>query len=91
MARPEPVIIVGGNSSVHGVSEKGDEVFWTTTGDVVSAMALLDVDDDGQNELVVGSEDFAIKIFQVRRDENSTQKPVSCLNSDEKGAQREFK
>jgi Bardet-Biedl syndrome 2 protein len=57
------VVIVGGNCSVHGVDATGSEVFWNVAGDVVSAMSLIDVDEDGNNELVVGSEDNRICIF----------------------------
>ena len=35
---------------------EGSEQFWTVTGDVVSALALCDVEGDGLNELLVGSE-----------------------------------
>ena len=34
------------------------------TQDNVSAMTFCDVDEDGQHELLVGSEDFEIRIFQ---------------------------
>ena len=34
------------------------------TGDNVCSLALCDVNMDGKNELVVGSEDFDIRVFQ---------------------------
>ena len=34
------------------------------TGDNVSAMAFCDVDGDGQLELLVGSEDYEIRVFR---------------------------
>ena len=34
------------------------------TGDNVSAMAFCDVDEDGQLELLVGSEDYEIRVFR---------------------------
>lgn len=40
------------------------EKFWTVTGDNVSALAFCDAEEDGKNELLVGSDDFAIRIFQ---------------------------
>ena len=56
--------IVGGNCSIQGFGHQGTELFWTVTGDNVTAMAFCDVDEDGQNELLVGSEDYEIRIFQ---------------------------
>ena len=61
----EPLAIVGGNCSIQGFDAQGAERFWTVTGDNVSALALCDADGDGKNELLVGSEDFAIRIFQA--------------------------
>jgi Bardet-Biedl syndrome 2 protein len=55
--------IVGGNCSIQGFGHDGTEQFWTVTGDNVTAMAFCDVDEDGQNELLVGSEDFEIRVF----------------------------
>ena len=34
------------------------------TGDNVSSLALCDFNSDGKNELVVGSEDYDIRVFQ---------------------------
>ncbi|KAG1676464.1 hypothetical protein FOA52_002284 [Chlamydomonas sp. UWO 241] len=59
-----PVVIVGGNCSIQGFDSKGKETFWTVTGDNVGAMAFCDVDGDGRHELLVGSDDFDIRIFQ---------------------------
>lgn len=38
--------------------------FWSVTGDKVSSMALVDVDNDGQKELLVGSDDFEVSFFE---------------------------
>jgi hypothetical protein len=38
-----------------GFDAEGRDVFWTVTGDTVSAMALADIDGDGRNELLVSS------------------------------------
>ena len=59
-----PLCVVGGNCSVQGFDAEGEEQFWTVTGDMVSALALCDVDEDGQHEILVGSEDYEIRIFQ---------------------------
>ena len=37
--------------------------FWTVTGDTGRAMALADVTGDGSNELLVGSDDYEIRVF----------------------------
>eukprot|EP00736_Rhodelphis_marinus_P008019 Rmarinus@m.8619 len=59
-----PHAIIGGNCSVQAFDHEGNEQFWTVTGDNVSAMALCDVNEDGKNELLVGSDDFEIRVFQ---------------------------
>eukprot|EP00741_Cyanophora_paradoxa_P010844 tig00020544_g10484.t1 len=59
-----PLAIVGGNCSIQGFDFEGNEVFWTVTGDNVSALCFCDVDEDGLNELLVGSDDFEMRIFQ---------------------------
>ncbi len=60
-----PLAIVGGNCSIQGFNYDGDEVFWTVTGDNVSAMTFCDADGDGKNELLVGSEDYEIRVFSL--------------------------
>ncbi|BES93022.1 Bardet-Biedl syndrome 2 protein homolog [Nesidiocoris tenuis] len=59
-----PLAIVGGNCSIQGFDWQGNDPYWTVTGDNVRALALLDTDRDGQNELVVGSDDFDVRIFK---------------------------
>ncbi|CAF3460420.1 unnamed protein product [Rotaria socialis] len=61
---PETLAIVGGNCSIHGFNKKCEDVLWTVTGDNVSALSLLDFNSDGYNELVVGSEDYDIRVFR---------------------------
>nr|ADI46967.1 LOW QUALITY PROTEIN: BBS2m [Volvox carteri f. nagariensis] len=58
-----PLALIGGNCSIQGFSADGMEKFWTVTGDNVSAMAFCDVDQDGRHELLVGSDDFDVRIF----------------------------
>ncbi|CAG9855973.1 unnamed protein product [Phyllotreta striolata] len=57
------VVMVGGNSSVHGYDHEGNEIFWTAVGDIVTSIIFMDYNKDGLNELVVSSEDFNIRIF----------------------------
>nr|BAJ93985.1 predicted protein [Hordeum vulgare subsp. vulgare] len=61
---PKPLVIVGGNCSIQGFDQHGNEKFWTVTGDNVSAMCFCDIDGDSFDELLVGSEDFAIRAFK---------------------------
>eukprot|EP00775_Hariotina_reticulata_P010207 gene10207-10368_t len=60
----QPLVLVGGNCSVQGYNSMGTEVMWTVTGGNVTALALADVDDDQQNELLVGSDDADIRIYK---------------------------
>ncbi|CAF0727330.1 unnamed protein product [Brachionus calyciflorus] len=60
----DPVAIVGGNCSIMALNNIGDEVLWTVTGDNVCSLELLDFNNDSYNELLVGSEDFDIRVFK---------------------------
>ena len=59
-----PVVIAGGNCSILGYNKEGMEIFWTVTGDNISSMAFSDIDGDGMNELIVGSDDFEIRFYK---------------------------
>mmetsp|Transcript_10478 Transcript_10478/g.25127 ORF Transcript_10478/g.25127 Transcript_10478/m.25127 type:complete len:701 (-) Transcript_10478:93-2195(-) len=63
-AYEHPLAIVGGNCSIQGFDHEGNEQFWTVTGDNVACLEFVDVDQDGRMEMLVGSEDFEIRIFQ---------------------------
>lgn len=56
------VAIVGGNCSIQGFTYEGEESFWTVTGDNVTCLALRAAADN-TNQLLVGSEDYQIRIF----------------------------
>lgn len=58
-----PVCLVGGNCSIQAFDHEGTELFWTVTGDNVSALTFCDVNDDGIAELICGTEDFEIRVF----------------------------
>jgi len=62
--RKQPIVVVGGNCSIQAFDCLGEEVFWTVTSDNVSAMVLVDIDQDGERELLVGSDDATIKAFR---------------------------
>ncbi|CAH1786241.1 unnamed protein product [Owenia fusiformis] len=59
-----PLAIVGGNCSIMGYDIEGEDKFWTVTGDNVCSLALVDFNGDGKDELIVGSEDFDIRVFE---------------------------
>jgi len=58
-----PVCLVGGNCSIQAFDHEGTELFWTVTGDNVSALSFCDVNDDGIPELICGTEDFEIRVL----------------------------
>ncbi|XP_033647290.1 Bardet-Biedl syndrome 2 protein homolog [Asterias rubens] len=59
-----PLAIIGGNCSLQGFDSEGNDLFWTVTGDNVCSLVLCDVTNDGEQELIVGSEDFDIRVFK---------------------------
>ena len=59
----KPLAIVGGNCSIQGFDYEGNDPFWTVTGDNVSSLNMVDYHGNGVQRLVVGSEDFEIRIF----------------------------
>uniref|UniRef100_A0A669EKY5 Bardet-Biedl syndrome 2 protein homolog n=1 Tax=Oreochromis niloticus TaxID=8128 RepID=A0A669EKY5_ORENI len=61
---PSPLAIIGGNCALQGFDYEGNDHFWTVTGDNVRSLVLCDFTGDGKNELLVGSEDFDIRVFK---------------------------
>ncbi|XP_058445641.1 Bardet-Biedl syndrome 2 protein homolog [Malaya genurostris] len=61
---PGITLIVGGNAVVKGFNPVGNEIFWLITVGGINSLLLMDVDKDGQNELIVGTDDGCIKIYK---------------------------
>jgi Bardet-Biedl syndrome 2 protein len=59
-----PICLVGGNCSLQGFDINGDEKFWTVTGGNTLCLSLNDVDDDSYQEVIVGTDDFAIRFYK---------------------------
>ncbi|XP_014222559.1 Bardet-Biedl syndrome 2 protein homolog [Trichogramma pretiosum] len=57
----QPVLCVGGNCSITLLDQLGEEVFWTVARERVTALAVLDFDGDGANELLSGTRDYYLK------------------------------
>jgi Bardet-Biedl syndrome 2 protein len=58
------LLLVGGQCSILGFDDEGEERFWTVTSDSVSALTLLPWSQGGKNTLLVGSDDFVIRAFE---------------------------
>jgi len=80
---PTPLAMVGGNCSLQGFDAAGAETFWTVTGDNVSSLCFRSVaaGDERKQEMVVGSEDCEIRIFQAEEvaHEMTESDIITCL------------
>ncbi|XP_017893284.1 Bardet-Biedl syndrome 2 protein homolog [Ceratina calcarata] len=61
---PNQVAIVGGNCSITILDSQGTEILWTVVGGTVSCLVVFDFDGDNENELVIGTKDFEIKVYK---------------------------
>lgn len=59
-----PLVLAGGNCSITGFDYQGEERFWTVTGDNATALEFSDWDEQGDDEMLAGSEDFSIRVFK---------------------------
>jgi Bardet-Biedl syndrome 2 protein len=59
-----PIIVFGCGTTIWGIDQQGRDLFWTALGDEVNAIAICDVDGDGINELLVGTNGMEIKAFK---------------------------
>jgi len=64
-----PMVIVGGNFLIQGFDLNGEEKFSTFAGGNAVCMGLSDFDDDSFLELIVGTDDYTIRIY---KDEKSS-------------------
>lgn len=62
--REDNVVVIGGSCSLAAFDHTGQEVLWSVTGDNIASLAIVDVQNRGFNDLVVGSEDFEIRVFR---------------------------
>uniref|UniRef100_A0A8W7PJ60 Bardet-Biedl syndrome 2 n=1 Tax=Anopheles coluzzii TaxID=1518534 RepID=A0A8W7PJ60_ANOCL len=62
--QPGNTLIVGGNAVVRGYNQEGTEVLWLITSGSVVSLLLIDIDKDGQNELITGTDDGCIRIYK---------------------------
>ena len=57
--------MAGGDCNITGFDANAEEKFWTVTGDNVRTMKFIPwTNNDTQNELVAGSDDFVIRVFK---------------------------
>lgn len=80
----DKLIVAGGNCSITGLDKMAEERYWTVTGDNAQAIGFIDWDEDGQDELVVGSDDFAIRVFKGEElvfdiNEEAKIKAIKCI------------
>lgn len=47
----EKLIICGCGTTIWGINQKGEDIYWTTLGDEVNALTICDIDSDGKNEV----------------------------------------
>lgn len=59
---PHHVVIVGGNCSVTILDAQGTEIFWMVMGGIVTSLAVIDFDGDGEYELLTGTTDYEIRV-----------------------------
>jgi Bardet-Biedl syndrome 2 protein len=60
----QSTVFLGGNCSITGCDALGKDKYWTVTGDVVASMCFYDIDGDGSEELLVGTDDFDIRLYR---------------------------
>ncbi|KAE9553532.1 hypothetical protein FO519_003281 [Halicephalobus sp. NKZ332] len=59
-----PIVVCACGSTIWGIDSFGKDVFWTALGDDINSLALCDFDNDGNNEIVVGTNGIEIKVLK---------------------------
>jgi Bardet-Biedl syndrome 2 protein len=57
-------VYVGGNSSLTGLDATGTDVWWTSSGDSITALACADIDGDGRVEVLHGGADCDLRAYR---------------------------
>ena len=73
----EPLCIIGGNCTIQGFNNKGDEIFWTVTGENVSCFLIRDI--ITHKELLCASEDYYIRIYHHEEVINEIKEVDICI------------
>jgi Ciliary BBSome complex subunit 2, N-terminal len=60
----KPLLYIGAAMSITGIDLAGKEQFWTVTSEVISTLALADVDCDGHLELLAGAKSFDVHVYK---------------------------
>lgn len=47
----EPLIVCGCGTTIWGINQKGEDIYWTTLGDEINTLAICDIDSDDKNEV----------------------------------------
>ena len=79
-----PMLLVGSNTTIRGLNDKGDEIFWIVTTGNVNSMILFDFNRDNENEILLGCEDHKIKIYKNDKflrdlNENASVKQIASI------------
>mmetsp|Transcript_48141 Transcript_48141/g.151053 ORF Transcript_48141/g.151053 Transcript_48141/m.151053 type:complete len:712 (-) Transcript_48141:38-2173(-) len=87
----EKLCFIGGNCSIEGYNHEGEEKYWTVAGDWVGALEVCDINGDGKNEIISGSDDNEIRVFlddgEVMLESKQTDKVTAlCYISDRRFA-----
>lgn len=66
---PNTILLVGGNCSLQGFDQSGEEVFWTVVGDVVRSIACFknNQSDDSFTVCAIGADDGSIKVISISK------------------------
>ena len=60
-----PLVVAGGDCSITGFDLEAEEMFWTVTGDNARSMEFMNwSNEEGNMELVAGSDDYCIRVFR---------------------------